>query len=220
MRSSTLLTLAACAASMATLARAEEMRRRLGREYAERRGDTPESSRGGGSLDLGSLLGGGSSGGGAGDVGGGPQGQAYAPKKSYRPQANGCGPAGMRQRDGDQYGLHECCNGHDTCYSACGSDFQYCEKQFKKCMLGKCEQNNGGAHCAETANSFASMTGMFGRGFHQQGMDETCECVPTAQVDKRNAEYFVHFYKTCVRPPARRDECMYVLPACPAECIF
>lgn len=73
-------------------------------------------------MDLGALLGGMQGGGRGGGRGGGgrqagcPPGQVYIPRKEYRPQANGCGPAGMRQRDGDQYMLHECCNGHDTCY--------------------------------------------------------------------------------------------------------
>jgi hypothetical protein len=187
--------------------RAEEMRRRLKREYARETG-APGGGQDGdgldlGGLDLGSLLGGGAMNGGAGGGGGGcPPGQVFAPRQGYRPQANGCGPAGMRQRDGDQYGLHECCNGHDTCYSACGTAFQYCEKEFKKCMLTKCKAATGqagaGSHCVETANSFSGMTGMFGRSFHQQGMDEACECVPEDQATERNVDYFVHFYKTYV----------------------
>jgi hypothetical protein len=164
---------------------------------------------------------GGGAGGGGGGGGGCAPGQAYVPRTDYRPQANGCGPEGMRQRDGDQYGLHECCNGHDTCYSACGTSFSYCEKQFKKCMLDKCKSNKGGSHCVETANSFASMTGMFGRSFHQQGMQEACECVPKAQASKRNADYFVQFYETYVRccgAPSRRSTHVFSPPCCVCAC--
>lgn len=69
----------------------------------------------GGGIDLGALLGGG------GAAGGKKQevckkGQVMVPKVDYIPAANGCGPTGMRQRDGDKWDLHECCNGHDTCY--------------------------------------------------------------------------------------------------------
>ena len=40
----------------------------------------------------------------------------------------------MRQRTGDKFELHHCCNAHDTCYAACGIEFEYCEQAFKKCM--------------------------------------------------------------------------------------
>jgi hypothetical protein len=145
------------------------------------------------------LNGGAAAGDGAAGGGGCPSGQAYVPRIDYRPEANGCGPAGMRQRDGDVYGLHECCNGHDTCYSACGTTFDYCEKQFKRCMQSKCKASKGGSHCEDTATAFAGMTAMFGQNFHQQGMQEACQCVPEAEASRQNTEYFVNFYKTCAQ---------------------
>ncbi len=66
-----------------------------------------------GGLDLGALLGGGAKGQKAYCS---KKGQVLVPKTDYRPAANGCGPTGMRQKNGDQWRLHECCNGHDTCY--------------------------------------------------------------------------------------------------------
>ena len=75
----------------------------------------------GGGIDLGALLGGGGGGGGKKQEVC-KKGQVMVPKTEYKPAANGCGPTGMRQREGDQWGLHECCNGHDTCYvRSCGS---------------------------------------------------------------------------------------------------
>ena len=76
----------------------------------------------GGGIDLGALLGGGGGGGGGKKQEVCKKGQVMVPKTEYKPAANGCGPTGMRQREGDQWGLHECCNGHDTCYvRSCGS---------------------------------------------------------------------------------------------------
>jgi hypothetical protein len=71
-----------------------------------------------GGIDLGALLGGGAGGGGGrgGEQFCSKKGQVMVPKTDYLPAANGCGPTGMRQKNGDRWRLHECCNGHDTCY--------------------------------------------------------------------------------------------------------
>ena len=65
-------------------------------------------------FDLGALLGGGANGGKNAYCS--KKGQVLVPKTDYLPAANGCGPTGMRQKNGDRWRLHECCNGHDTCY--------------------------------------------------------------------------------------------------------
>ena len=67
-------------------------------------------------IDLGALLGGGAGGGGGQKAYCSKKGQVLVPKTDYFPAANGCGPTGMRQKNGDRWRLHECCNGHDTCY--------------------------------------------------------------------------------------------------------
>lgn len=153
-------------------------------------------------MDLGALLGGGGAGRGGGGGGRGegpacPKGRSWVPKKNFMPQANGCGPAGMRQREGDVFRLHECCNGHDTCYASCGTPFNYCEKQFSRCMDKKCDAVPAGdkQKCLQLAKSFASMTQMFGSSFHESGMVESCECVPDADEPGKSEEYFVWFYK-------------------------
>jgi secretory phospholipase A2 len=67
-----------------------------------------------------------------------PTGEAPVPKISYRPGVNGCGPTGLRDRSGDRFGMHECCNGHDTCYGSCGMAFSACETAFETCLTNKC----------------------------------------------------------------------------------
>ena len=147
-----------------------------------------------GGIDLGALLGGG---GGPGGKGGSvcPKGQVLAPKPEYKPAVNGCGPTGMRNREGDKWRLHECCNGHDTCYAACGTSFSYCEKQFDTCLKDMCKTVDGGARCLETASSFSSMTRAFGSSFHANGMREACDCVPKKDAPRRYEEYVTHLYE-------------------------
>eukprot|EP01045_Picozoa_sp_COSAG04_P001707 COSAG04_NODE_57_length_30587_cov_86.784632_31_plen_486_part_00 len=140
-----------------------------------------------------------------------PSGLSIVPKKGYRPQANGCGPAGMRQTTGDQYGLHECCNGHDTCYSACGASYEFCEASFKECMIMQCQQWADSVQatsqnyaslaqhedrCRETALSFSGMTKMMGRGIYAQSVGEACQCVPDAQLERTQVEYLAWFLRT------------------------
>jgi len=73
------------------------------------------------------MLGGGA-GGGATDPGDRfckKKGQVMAPKMSMFDEgmlkANGCGPMGMQVTE--EYGLYQCCNQHDLCYSICNPGF-------------------------------------------------------------------------------------------------
>jgi secretory phospholipase A2 len=155
-----------------------------------------------GGLDLGDN-GGGGNGGGAGRAGragraGGaarrnkkrrgdcPKGQVRVPKEldslleqPRRNQyiANGCGPEGMQVEE--PFGLWQCCNGHDVCYSTCGAKFGHCESEFGRCMKGVCdrlESPERQRECHEQASGFTGMTGIFGRGSHASSQRDTCEC--------------------------------------------
>ena len=57
-----------------------------------------------------------------------------------------------------------------------------------------CDSMKGGAECVETANSFASMTQMFGKSFHANGLREACDCVSTAEAPARFKEYVSFMY--------------------------
>lgn len=59
-----------------------------------------------------------------------------------------------------------------------------------------CDSVNGGGECKETANSFASMTAMFGKSFHDNGMREACDCVSEEEAPTRFNEYVKFMYET------------------------
>lgn len=91
--------------------------------------------------------------------------------------ANGCGPEGMQVEE--PFGLWQCCNGHDVCYSTCGASFQLCEDQFGRCMKGVCDRIQSperARECHKQASSFTGMTGIFGKGSHASSQRDTCEC--------------------------------------------
>jgi hypothetical protein len=58
-----------------------------------------------------------------------------------------------------------------------------------------CDSVNGGAQCKETANSFAGMTSMFGKSFHENGMREACDCVSEEEAPARFEEYVKFMYE-------------------------
>ena len=69
-----------------------------------------------------------------------------------------------------------------------------------------CDSVNGGAQCKETANSFAGMTAMFGKSFHENGMREACDCVSEEEAPARYEEYVKFMYEEYnkrVLPPSR-----------------
>lgn len=57
-----------------------------------------------------------------------------------------------------------------------------------------CDSVKGGAQCKETANSFAGMTAMFGKSFHDNGMREACDCVSEEEAPARFNEYVKFIY--------------------------
>eukprot|EP00439_Symbiodinium_sp_Y106_P084292 s167_g25.t1 len=105
-----------------------------------------------------------------------PAGQS--PDQHSRMMANGCGPQGLVIKE--PHGLFRCCNGHDVCFSVCGTSHDFCEDQFSKCMQEVCQSPLSGEHqeCQKQAHSFSSMTKIFGSGFHKASQQDSCHCVP------------------------------------------
>lgn len=58
-----------------------------------------------------------------------------------------------------------------------------------------CDSVSGGAECQETANSFASMTAMFGKSFHENGMRDACDCVSEEEAPGRFQDYVKFMYE-------------------------
>lgn len=132
-----------------------------------------------------------------------PAGQFAAPKRfgdvdmPRQFSANGCGPEGMAIDEPFQ--LWRCCNGHDVCYASCGASFKYCENSFKKCMAKVCKHpinKNNSTECQEQADSFSSMTAIFGKGSHTAGMQGTCDCFESEELAvERYLETMVKMYE-------------------------
>ncbi|CAE8594857.1 unnamed protein product [Polarella glacialis] len=128
-----------------------------------------------------------------------PFGKVVVPKMNQHTffAANGCGPQGMQIKE--SFGLHRCCNGHDVCFSVCGTSHKFCEDEFSSCMKQVCKKPLSGKKkaCKEQAQSFSSMTRAFGQGFHHSSQRETCDCVQKADGSaeaQRQREYLETFY--------------------------
>jgi secretory phospholipase A2 len=94
--------------------------------------------------------------------------------------ANGCGPVDFSINE--PYGFYKCCNGHDLCYSICGTDFTFCENYFSSCLQHVCDEqktNELKGNCSETADVFTFLTQNFGASFHYFAQKESCECFST-----------------------------------------
>ncbi|CAE7345620.1 Pla2g12a [Symbiodinium sp. CCMP2592] len=126
-----------------------------------------------------------------------PAGQSPVPKMDQhsRMMANGCGPQGLVIKE--PHGLFRCCNGHDVCFSVCGTSHDFCEDQFAKCMQEVCQSPLSGEHqeCQKQAHSFSSMTKVFGSGFHKASQQDSCHCVPEDEAGKKHRDYLETFYR-------------------------
>jgi len=110
---------------------------------------------------------------------------------------NGCGPAGLKQDE--PYGLHRCCNRHDLCYSVCDSGFDWCEREFKKCMRKICkdqDDEDDKKECKKKADEFASATSIGGATFYLEGQKQACEeeCLPKDEAKEKFVAFLTGFY--------------------------
>ena len=120
----------------------------------------------------------------------------------------------------ENFGLYKCCNGHDLCYSTCGTSKDYCEKVFKSCMSSVCTKNY--AHdpatkgeCDKQAQSMTGLTAAFGGSFHtrsqsgdpEKGQLGACDCYESEEAaDERWMEKFTEFYMAHAEPPMNEEE--------------
>ena len=66
-------------------------------------------------------------------------GDRVVPKKGFIPMPNGCGAYGFNLFVEHLYDLKQCCNIHDTCYSACGNTKSMCDSSFASCLASFCK---------------------------------------------------------------------------------
>ena len=104
----------------------------------------------------------------------------------------------------EPYGLYKCCNGHDLCFSTCGTKQSFCEKTFKSCMKQVCaEKGEEREACQKQADSLSGLTAAFGGSFHlksqtgdaEKGRIGACDCYPNqGAADERWNKLFAEFY--------------------------
>ncbi|KAF0296228.1 Group XIIA secretory phospholipase A2 [Amphibalanus amphitrite] len=60
----------------------------------------------------------------------------------YIPSSDGCGSLGVKW-DTESLPveqLSDCCDAHDLCYDTCGSDRDFCDLAFKRCLYAVCDR--------------------------------------------------------------------------------
>jgi len=124
------------------------------------------------------------------------KGKMPAPKMDHHEQmsANGCGPQGFQIKEA--YGLHKCCNGHDVCFSVCGTSHEFCEKEFSRCMKKICKTPLEGSpkECKQQAKAFSKLTKTLGKAFHSKSQEMSCDCLKGSDVPARHRAFLQNFF--------------------------
>jgi hypothetical protein len=102
------------------------------------------------------------------------------------PVPNGCGPNGWLSAVVPECPLGlpcftPACNGHDICYSTCGSDRRACDAAFYRDMLSICADSlaPGGRtyeRCRDVAYIYWLAVDAFGQPYFAGGQQEVCAC--------------------------------------------
>ena len=99
-------------------------------------------------------------------------------KPHVPPESNGCSKPEFIQVAGEEDFTY-CCDRHDACYGMCGSDKQYCDKDFGRCNKAMCKsvfpRNN---QCTSAADTYAMGTMMFGVEGWNGSQEQHCVCIP------------------------------------------
>ncbi|CAL8118629.1 unnamed protein product [Orchesella dallaii] len=122
-------------------------------------------------------------------------GNFIRPRLGHVPNYNGCGSYGFESAlvPAAAY-FTDCCNRHDLCYDACGSDKRDCDMQFQLCVYDKCgltdpyeaiqlrqsRQLPPGPYdnCLSHADLVATGPVIAGCMAFKQAQKKSCECVP------------------------------------------
>ncbi|KAL3091852.1 hypothetical protein niasHT_027472 [Heterodera trifolii] len=92
--------------------------------------------------------------------------QIQYPNAANEPFA--CGAAGAKS-------MHQCCEKHDICYSACGETQKNCDDIFCKCL----SQSTWFSQCGPLANSFCYSVQLAGKKAFDVAQDESCNTKKT-----------------------------------------
>lgn len=67
------------------------------------------------------------------------------------------------------------------CYGLCGSDKEYCDKDFEKCMKSMCSTIfPRNLQCKQAAQMYAMGTMMFGQVGFSESQEQHCTCIPNS----------------------------------------
>ncbi|XP_065574231.1 group XIIA secretory phospholipase A2-like [Artemia franciscana] len=110
-------------------------------------------------------------------------GYEVVPDENYVSHSNGCGTYGFewKRNQLSNENLEECCHEHDLCYGTCGSDRDYCDLLFKKCLYETCKLYTAHAPidykgCKATAKLLYTATIALGCKPYKDAQREACTC--------------------------------------------
>lgn len=91
--------------------------------------------------------------------------------------ANGCGTDAVRVSTPDE--VVPCCTVHDACYSICGVDRAFCDKEFSTCLERECNRlgkREDVSACLESKQMLSMGVTMFGCNAFTDAQREMCTC--------------------------------------------
>jgi hypothetical protein len=95
--------------------------------------------------------------------------------------ANGCGTDAVRVSTPEE--VVPCCTVHDACYSICGVDRAFCDKEFSTCLERECSKlprREDVSSCMESKQMLSMGVTMFGCGAFTEAQREMCTCATKA----------------------------------------
>jgi len=113
-----------------------------------------------------------------------PKGSYPRANPAHMMSSNGCGSLGFRM-GGDQLpsrGMEACCDTHDLCYDTCGSDKDYCDLDFRRCLYATCKKPKASDYIEETkckagAKILYTTTVALGCEPYLEAQGKACKCL-------------------------------------------
>lgn len=90
-----------------------------------------------------------------------------------------------------------CCQLQSLCRSTCGLSQDYCDNDFKKCMLKLCKTNfRHNLQCKEAADVYYMGSSIFGEKVYDDAQALHCTCMGKSEVSKHYLGVFDNIYST------------------------
>ncbi|KAL7016006.1 hypothetical protein ACKWTF_016770 [Chironomus riparius] len=100
------------------------------------------------------------------------------PNPYFHKSANGCGTSELNfdAKFLPNPNLEYCCNEHDYCYETCGVTKQYCDINFRKCMMDICGSGFYVLKCQLKAKIFFETAKNLGCNSYLKSQQKACIC--------------------------------------------